>query len=167
MKTFLSLAAAAVILANSPVLEATRPIRHCRLSYLRQDGVHRKRNERRNSAALGLHGDRSLGPLRMAESRDKADVILTISGASSVRLVEASEISPGNLATMYADTSTEPSVPVGFTRISVVDPKTGKALWSRRRKRTFPRAEPFPGWTPRRDGTTGILAQTKVSYAAS
>jgi len=135
MKIFLSLAVVAVILESAPVLEANKTYTPLPSIVLKGQTVFIENGT----------GDATLqhlvymeiarwGRFRMAESRDKADVILAISGASSVRLVEASESSPGYLARMYADTSAEPAVPAGFTRISVVDPKTGKALWFSQKK---------------------------------
>ena len=138
MKTFLSLAVAAIILANSPVLEANKTYTPLPSIVLKGKMVFIEKG---------------------TESRDKADVILAISGASSVRLVEASEISPGNLATMYADTSTEPSVPVGFTRISVVDPKTGKALWFSQKKTDLSRSR-----TGFLDGLRDAMDQQESSH---
>jgi hypothetical protein len=160
MKTFLSLAVAAVILTNSPVLEANKTYTPLPSIVLRGKTVF---IENGTSDATLQHlvymEIARWGRFRMAESRDKADVILAISGASSVRLVEASEVSPGNLAEMYADTSTEPSVPVGFTRISVVDPKTGKALWFSQRKTDLSRSR-----TGFLDGLRDAMEQQESSH---
>ena len=135
MKIFLSLVVAAFLLADSPVLRADKTYTPLPSIVLKAKTVFIENGT----------GDATLqdlvyleiarwGRFRMAESRDKADVILAISGATSVRLVQASESSPGYLARMYADTSAQPSVPAGFTRISVVDPKSGKALWFSQKK---------------------------------
>ena len=74
------------------------------------------------------------GRFQVAESRDKADIVIAISGASSVRAVPASESSSGYLPQAITAASNEPAVPVGMTRISIVEPKSGKSLWFSQKK---------------------------------
>ena len=68
----------------------------------------------------------------IAASRDKADIVIAISGPNTVRAVATSGSSGG-----YPSQSARPEgdpVPSGLTRISIVDPKTGKPLWFSQRK---------------------------------
>jgi hypothetical protein len=74
------------------------------------------------------------GRFQVAESRDKADMVIAISGAGSVRAVPASESSSGYPPQAISSASNEPAVPVGLTRISIRDPKSGKSLWFSQRK---------------------------------
>jgi hypothetical protein len=72
------------------------------------------------------------GRFDVVASRDKADMVITISGPNTVRAVVTSDSSGG-----YPPPSAAPegeSVPAGFTRISIVDPKTNKAIWFSQRK---------------------------------
>ena|SRR3989442_732120 len=72
------------------------------------------------------------GRFEVAESREKADMVIAISGPNTVRAVVTGDSSGG-----YPPQSRAPEgdpVPSGFTRISIVDPKTGKALWFSQRK---------------------------------
>ena len=72
------------------------------------------------------------GRLEVVEGREKADVIISISGPNHVREVPASETSSGYPLSLTAPEG-DP-VPVGMTRISILDPKTGKSVWFSQRK---------------------------------
>jgi len=72
------------------------------------------------------------GRYEVAESRGKADIIVSISGPNSVRAIQARETSGG-----YPVAAARPAgsnVPVGMTRISILDPKSGKSLWFSQKK---------------------------------
>jgi hypothetical protein len=78
------------------------------------------------------------GRLDVVGSREEADVVISISGPSHVREVSASETSGG-----YPALSTVPEddpVPVGMTRISILEPKMGKSLWFSQRKTDLSRS---------------------------
>ncbi len=74
--------------------------------------------------------------LRIVDSPKKADIVLRLSGGTSVRFVSGGEnsypaaIVPAKQNWIDADSA----VPEGSTRISVIDPKTGNSLWSDIRK---------------------------------
>jgi hypothetical protein len=69
------------------------------------------------------------GHFEMAESRQKADLILRLDTGSHVRLVPDGEYVPAT-----SSTPVENPVPPGYTRVSLVQPKTGQTLWSGRHK---------------------------------
>jgi hypothetical protein len=69
------------------------------------------------------------GHFEMAESRQKADLILRLDSSSHVRLVPDGEYVPAT-----SSAPVESPVPPGYTRISLVQPKTGQTLWSSRHK---------------------------------
>jgi hypothetical protein len=82
------------------------------------------------------------GRLEIADSAQKADLILRISNGNMVRFVsgeEAASTADAKPGTPAAQNSEE-SVPPGFTRITAVDPKSGAAIWSGLRKTTGPPA---------------------------
>ena len=65
------------------------------------------------------------GRFEVAESRDKADLILRLDNGSRVRAVPEGQLPSGkDLA------STEAAVPSGYTRVALLDPKTQQVLWS-------------------------------------
>lgn len=69
------------------------------------------------------------GHFEMAESREKADLILRLDTGSRVRAVPESEGVPS------ADRAlAENPVPSGYTRIALLEPKTGQMLWSGKHK---------------------------------
>ena len=63
------------------------------------------------------------GRFDLAESTEKADLILRLDGSTRVRVVPNGQI-PG---AHFAD---DTSVPAGYTRIALVDPKSDQMLWS-------------------------------------
>lgn len=63
------------------------------------------------------------GHFELAESAEKADLILVLDNGSHVRMV------PSDQVPMPSD-SAKPVVAPGYTRISLVDPKTQKELWA-------------------------------------
>ena len=69
------------------------------------------------------------GHFEMAESRQKADLILRLDGSSRVRQVPEGEYVPA-----ASTAPVENPVPPGYTRISLVQPKTGQTLWSGQHK---------------------------------
>ena len=78
------------------------------------------------------------GRMNVVDSREKADVIISISGPNGVREVPASETSGG-----YPVSPATPEgnpVPAGMTRISILDPKTGKSLWFSQKKTDLSRS---------------------------
>jgi hypothetical protein len=75
--------------------------------------------------------------LQIVDSPRKADIVLRLSGGTSVRLVSGPENSHSAAAVVPAKQNwidADSAVPEGFTRISVIDPKTGNSLWSDIRK---------------------------------
>jgi len=69
------------------------------------------------------------GHFELAERREKADLILRLDTGSRVRLAPEGEYVPAaNSAPV------ENPVPPGYTRISLLRPKTGQTLWSGRHK---------------------------------
>ena len=66
------------------------------------------------------------GRFELAESRERADLILRLNNGNRVRAVPEGELPTG----MGIDAFSEEPVPPGHTRIALVDPKTGALLWS-------------------------------------
>jgi len=64
------------------------------------------------------------GHFDLADNRDKADLVMRLEGASHVRVVPAGQF-PSN-----ADNASDSDIPIGQTRISLLDPKTDAVLWS-------------------------------------
>ena len=65
------------------------------------------------------------GRFELAESREKADLILRLNNGNRVRAVPE-----GEFPTSKAINFSEEPIPPGHTRIALVDPKTGALLWS-------------------------------------
>jgi len=65
------------------------------------------------------------GRLELADSREKADLILRLDSGNHVRVVPEGQV-PSN-ASMNSDDS---EIPRGYTRISLLDPKSNTMLWS-------------------------------------
>jgi hypothetical protein len=65
------------------------------------------------------------GHFDLAESREKADLILRLDNGTHVRVVPEGEV-PSSASSVSA----ESAVPAGYTRIGLLDPKTGQLLWS-------------------------------------
>jgi hypothetical protein len=77
------------------------------------------------------------GRYQIADTSEKADLILRLSNGNIVRLVSgdatntpSTEAKPTTSAPQVADET----VPPGCTRLTLVDPKTGIVLWSGQRK---------------------------------
>jgi hypothetical protein len=70
------------------------------------------------------------GHFEIAESREKADLVLSLSSGTHVRaLPDGQYPRPTGL-----NAFTEDAVPQGHTRVALLDPKTGATLWSDLRK---------------------------------
>ena len=69
------------------------------------------------------------GHFELAERREKADLILRLDAGSRVRLVTEGEATPA-----ASSAPAENPVPPGYTRIALLQPKTGQTLWSGRHK---------------------------------
>jgi hypothetical protein len=65
------------------------------------------------------------GHFELAESREKTDLILRLDTGSRVRLVPEGEGIP-----TASSASAENPVPPGYTRVALLEPKTGRILWS-------------------------------------
>ena len=65
------------------------------------------------------------GRFELAESRERADLILRLNNGNRVRAVPE-----GEFPTSKAINFSEEPIPPGHTRIALVDPKTGALLWS-------------------------------------
>ena len=66
------------------------------------------------------------GRFELAESRERADLILRLNNGNRVRAVPEGEFPTGK----GINAVSEEPVPPGHTRIAFVDPKTGALLWS-------------------------------------
>ena len=66
------------------------------------------------------------GRFELAESREKADLILRLDNGNRVRAVPEGQFPTGKGINAFSDES----VPAGHTRIALLDPKTGALLWS-------------------------------------
>ena len=83
--------------------------------------------ELQNTAVLELN---KWGRFEIAESREKADLVLSLSSGTHVRaLPDGQYPRPTGL-----NAFTEDAVPKGHTRVALLDPKTGATLWSDLRK---------------------------------
>jgi hypothetical protein len=69
------------------------------------------------------------GHFELAERREKADLILRLDTGSRVRLVPEGEGIPA-----ASSAPAENPVPPGYTRISLLQPKTAQMLWSGKHK---------------------------------
>jgi hypothetical protein len=69
------------------------------------------------------------GHFEMAESREKADLILRLDSGTRVRLVPESEGVPA-----ANSAPTEELVPPGYTRIALLEPNGGRMLWCGKHK---------------------------------
>lgn len=73
------------------------------------------------------------GHFQLAETREKADIVLRLEGSNSVRLVsERESTSYGSMKASFA--SDREPVRAGFTRITLIETKSGAPLWSDERK---------------------------------
>jgi hypothetical protein len=82
------------------------------------------------------------GRFQLADSPDKADLVLRLSGGTVVKFV------PGNRTVPTYDPASakanlpasEDSLPPGYTRVTLLLPKNGNVLWSEQRKTSSPQA---------------------------
>ncbi len=70
------------------------------------------------------------GHFGIAESREKADLVLSLSTGTHVRALPDGEYPRPTGLNAFA----EDEVPKGHTRVALLDPKTGATLWSDLRK---------------------------------
>jgi hypothetical protein len=130
MKTFRALGIAAALLASSPVLKANKTYAPLPAMVFTGKTVFIENSTGDATLQHSVYMELARwGRFRLAESRDNADLVLAISGPSSVHTVPTSEPISGYPPQARHDAPAESAVPAGFTRISVVDPKTGKSLW--------------------------------------
>ena len=82
------------------------------------------------------------GRLQLVDTAQKADIVLRLSNANSVKFVPGGEsaAAPEAKAGKNSFLGADEAVPPGSTRISVIDPKTGNSLWSDIRKTNNPKA---------------------------
>ena len=66
------------------------------------------------------------GRFDIAESREKADLILRLDTGSRVRTVPEGQLP----SAQDISASAEAAVPSGYTRVALLDPKTQQVLWS-------------------------------------
>lgn len=66
------------------------------------------------------------GRFEIAESREKADLVMVLSSGTHVRAVPDGQFPRPTGLNAFA----EDAVPQGHTRIALVDPKSGTTLWS-------------------------------------
>jgi hypothetical protein len=69
------------------------------------------------------------GRFELAKRREKADLILRLDSGTRVRLVPEGEDVPATSSAPAGDL-----VPPGYTRISLLQPKSGQMLWSDKHK---------------------------------
>ena len=83
------------------------------------------------------------GRFDTVEATSKADLVIVLTGSSHVRLVPVSEgvpsYDPKRTSTRTTDTPEE--APAGFTRVTLLDAKAGKVLWSGLVKTDGPRVK--------------------------
>jgi hypothetical protein len=75
------------------------------------------------------------GRFEIVDSVKKADVVLRLNGGSTATLVPTGEktyLYNSSAGGKWQDN--EEQVPGGFTRLTLIDPKTGSTLWSDQRK---------------------------------
>jgi hypothetical protein len=65
------------------------------------------------------------GHFDLADNRDKADLVMRLESASHVRVVPQ-----GQFPSSGGDAAADGDIPRGYTRISLLDPKTDTVLWS-------------------------------------
>jgi hypothetical protein len=81
------------------------------------------------------------GRFQIVDSPKKADVILRLNGGNTATLVPTGEktyLYNSSAGGEWRDKTEQ--VPGGFTRLTLIDPKTGSTLWSDQRKTMGPEA---------------------------
>ena len=83
------------------------------------------------------------GRFQIVDSPLRADLVLRFFGSDEVTFVPAGEKTYvyGPAASVSRLQAADEQVPGGFTRISLVDPKSGLSLWSEQRKTRGPEAK--------------------------
>ena len=79
-------------------------------------------NELQYTAILELS---KWGRFALMDSPEKAELVMRLDSGNHVRVVPAGDF-PSTSGNAYADSN----VPKGYTRISLIDPKTNSILWS-------------------------------------
>jgi hypothetical protein len=82
------------------------------------------------------------GRLTLVDSPKKADVVLRLNGSDTVTFVPTGEktyLYNSSMGGKWQDA--EEQVPGGFTRLALIDPKTGATLWNEQRKTIGPEAK--------------------------
>jgi hypothetical protein len=74
------------------------------------------------------------GRFQIADSPQKADLILRISNGNMVRFVSGDAATAPTLETKATPQVSEDPVPPGFTRLTLVEAKTGNSVWSGQKK---------------------------------
>lgn len=65
------------------------------------------------------------GRYEVAESREKADLVMRLDSGAHVR-----QLPDGEMPSFGGNTPTESPIPNGYTRIALLDAKSGQTLWS-------------------------------------
>jgi hypothetical protein len=93
--------------------------------------------ELQNDALVGLN---KWGRLDIVDTPQKADIVLRLFGSSVVKYVPGGDPAPTyNVKPVSANPEAgEELAPPGCTRITVIEPKSGSALWSEIRKTSSP-----------------------------
>ena len=83
------------------------------------------------------------GRFQIVDAAQKADVVLRLFGSATVTFVPAGEKTYvyGPAASVARLQGADEQAPPGFTRVTLVDPKSGVALWSEQRKTKGPEAK--------------------------
>ena len=76
------------------------------------------------------------GRFQIADTPQKADLILRISNGNMVRFVSGDAATAPTVETKATPQVSEEPVPPGFTRLTLVEAKTGNSVWSGQRKTT-------------------------------
>jgi hypothetical protein len=76
------------------------------------------------------------GHFQLAESRAKADIVLRLTASNTVKFVSGDSVpvSYNSKAVATPLLSEENDVRPGYTRLTLIEPKTGNALWTDQRK---------------------------------
>jgi hypothetical protein len=77
----------------------------------------------------------------MVDDAQKADIILRLSSGNSVKFVPGGDNAPAYDPKIAKNNfaGADEAVPPGFTRVSLIDPKSGNSLWSDVRKTNNPK----------------------------
>jgi hypothetical protein len=142
MKTVASTLAVAVMLLWPQMVQANTPaalpanVMAARKIYV---------DNRTGDAAMQNHAYLELtkwGRFQIVDSPQKADVVLRLFGRDTAAFVPAGDKTYvyGPAANVARLQGADEQVPGGFTRLTLVDPKSGVALWTEQRKTRGPEA---------------------------